>query len=67
MWMRTPRSKDQVAETIKQFQQIAEAETRQKLRAFRSDGGGEFNSIEFAEHCAEYGVRRQLTAPYLPQ
>jgi transposase InsO family protein len=67
MWLRMLRSKDQAADTIKQFQQIAEAETGRKLRAFRSDRGGEFNSIEFAEHCTEHGVRRQLTAPYSPQ
>jgi transposase InsO family protein len=29
--------------------------------------GGEFTLVEFAEHCAEHGVRRQLTTPYTPQ
>jgi hypothetical protein len=39
MWLRTVRSKDQAAVAIKQFQQVAEAETRTKLHAFRSDRG----------------------------
>jgi hypothetical protein len=34
---------------------------------FRTDRGGEFTSIEFAEYYAEKGVRRQLTVAYSPQ
>jgi hypothetical protein len=45
MWLRTLRSKDQAAVAIKQFQQVAEAETGRKLRAFRSDRGGEFTFV----------------------
>ena len=37
------------------------------MGALRTDRGGEFTSIECAEHCAAEGVRRQLTAPYSPQ
>jgi hypothetical protein len=33
----------------------------------RTDRGGEFTSVEFAEYCAAEGVRQQLTAPYSPQ
>jgi hypothetical protein len=67
MWLRTLRSKDQAADAIKLYQQIAEAEIGWKLKVFRSDRGGEFTSNEFAKHCIEHGVRRQLTAPYSPQ
>ena len=54
-------------EAIKEFQARAEGESGLKLGALRTDRGGEFTSIEFAEHCAAEGVRRQLTAPYSPQ
>jgi transposase InsO family protein len=67
MWLRTVRSKDQAAVAIKQFQQVAEAETGTKLHTFRSDRGGEFTFVEFTEYCVEQVVRWQLTAPYLPQ
>jgi hypothetical protein len=67
MWLRTLRSKDHAADAIKLYQRIAEAETGQKLKAFRSDRDGEFTSNEFVEHCVKHGVRRQLTAPYSPQ
>jgi transposase InsO family protein len=42
-------------------------ETGRKLKVLRTDRGGEFNSVEFGEYCAEAGVQRQLTAPYSPQ
>jgi transposase InsO family protein len=67
MWLRTLRSKDQAAVAIKQFQQVAEAETGRKLRVFQSDRGGEFTSVEFAEYCVEQGLHHQLMAPYSPQ
>jgi hypothetical protein len=67
MWVRALASKDTATAAIKHFQATAEAETGRKLRAFRSNRGGEFNSTDFAEHCAEHGVRRQLTTPYTPQ
>jgi hypothetical protein len=67
MWLRMLRSKDQAAGVIKQYQQIAEAETGWKLKAFRTDDGEEFTSVEFSEYCVEQGVRRQLTTPYSPQ
>jgi transposase InsO family protein len=67
MWLRTLRSKDQVAVAIKQFQQVAEAETGRKLRVFQSDHGGKFTSVEFVEYCVEQGLHHQLMAPYSPQ
>jgi hypothetical protein len=67
MWIKVLAIKDAAFATIKKYQAAAEAETGRKLRVFRSDRGGEFNSGEFAKHCAEHGVRRQLTTPYTPQ
>jgi hypothetical protein len=67
MWVRTLRSKDRAADVIKLYQQVAEAETGRRLRAFHMDQGDEFTSVEFTEYCVERGVRRQLTTPYSPQ
>jgi hypothetical protein len=66
LWLCTLWSKDQVADAIKLYQQMAEAETGHKLRAFRSDHGGEFTSNDFAKHYIEHVVRRQLMTPYSP-
>jgi transposase InsO family protein len=67
MWLTLIRSKDESANAIKHFQARAEVESGRKLRALRTDRGGEFTSIEFGEYCANLGVGRQLTAPYSPQ
>jgi transposase InsO family protein len=52
---------------IKNFQAAVEVETGCKLKALRTNRGGEFTSAEFGQYCAERGVHRQLTAPYSPQ
>jgi hypothetical protein len=56
MWLRTLRSKDQVADMIKLYQQVAKGETGRKLRAFRIDHHGEFTSTEFTKHCVKHGM-----------
>jgi hypothetical protein len=67
MWVKMLQSKDQATDAIKQYQATTKVEIGRRLRAFCSDRGREFTSAEFAEHCAEHGVRRQLTTPYTPQ
>jgi transposase InsO family protein len=67
MWLRLISTKDEAPAAIKHFQARAEAESGKKLRVLRTDRGGEFTSVEFAEYCAEKGVVRHLTAPYSPQ
>jgi hypothetical protein len=56
MWLCTLRSKDQAVDTIKQFQFMAELETRHKMKVFWMDHCGEFTSVEFMEHFIEQGV-----------
>ena len=67
MWLVLLSSKDEAAGAIKKFQAGVEVETGRKLRALRTDRGGEFTAVTFGEYCAEQGVHRQLTAPYSPQ
>lgn len=67
MWLYLLRSKDEAAEAIQRFKVHAERETGRKLRTFRSDRRGEFNSGEFSLYLADLDVQRHLTAPYTPQ
>ncbi|KAH7851042.1 hypothetical protein Vadar_006503 [Vaccinium darrowii] len=67
IWLVLLSSKDEAAGAIMKFQSGVEVETGRKLRALRTDRGGEFTSVTFGEYCAEKGVQRQLTAPYSPQ
>lgn len=66
MWLVLLTSKDKAPAVIRKLQVGVEVETGRKLRALRTDRGGEFTLVEFCEYCAEHGVHRQLTAPYSP-
>ena len=64
MWLVLLTTKDEASVAIKHFQTSVEVETGRKLRALRTDRGGEFTSVEFGEYCADRGVQRHLTTPY---
>jgi len=67
MWVEFLKTKDEAFSRFKKIQVMAEAEKGCKLRAFRSDRGGEFNSLEFSQYCEEWGMKHFTTAPYTPQ
>ncbi|KAJ4820740.1 polyprotein [Rhynchospora pubera] len=49
------------------FKAMAETQTGVRLKALRSDRGGEFQSNEFKQFCEKEGVLQQLTTPYTPE
>jgi hypothetical protein len=67
MWVAVIPFKDHAAAAIKDIQARAEGESGLKLKALRTDHGGEFTATEFADYCAAEGVHRQHTTPYNPQ
>jgi transposase InsO family protein len=67
MWLTLLSSKAEAAEAIKNFKALVEVETGKRLKVLRTDRGGEFTSVEFAQYCAGEGIGRHLTAPYTPQ
>ena len=67
MWVEFLTTKDEAFKCFKKVKVLAETKGRCRLRAFRSDRGGEFNSIEFKEYCDENGVKHFTTTPYTPQ
>lgn len=52
MWLVLLSAKDEAAGAIIKFQARVEVETGRKLRALRTDRGGEFTSVTFGEYCA---------------
>lgn len=60
-------NKDKAHYTFKEFKLIVENEFGLKIKALRSDKGGDFTSIEFTKYCSQEGIVRMLTAPYSPQ
>lgn len=67
MWVTLLCSKDEALAALKKIQKAAETERNLKLKALRTDRGGEFTSKEFVEYCDEHGIKHFLTAPYTPQ
>jgi len=46
---------------------LAERESGKLLKILRTDGGGEFTSNVFEQHCQASGIVHEITAPYTPQ
>ena len=61
------REKSEAFQHFKIVKNLAESESGERLKCFRTDRGGEFNSGEFNNFCDLNGIKRQLTAPYSPQ
>ncbi|KAM2341820.1 hypothetical protein ACFX1X_014282 [Malus domestica] len=59
--------KSEVFGAFKKFKAAVEKESGCKIKAMRSDRGGEFTSKEFQELCEANGIRRPLTVPRSPQ
>jgi len=67
MWLVLLKTKDEAAAAIRRFQAEAEKESQRPLRVLRTDRGGEFTAVDFANWCADLGVKRHPTSPYSPQ
>ena len=67
LWVFFLKEKSEAYHYFKFVKSLAEYECGDKLKCFRIDRGGEFNSVEFGHFCDLNGIKRQLTAPYSPQ
>jgi hypothetical protein len=67
MWIALLSTKDEALGAFRKIQAAAEAEKDLKLKALRTDRGGEFTSNSFASYCEDRGIKHFLTAPYTPQ
>jgi len=67
MWVELLRTKDEAFTYFKKIKQQAELEHGKKLKSFRTDRGGEFNSTQFTLFCNETGIKHFTTTPYTPQ
>ena len=67
MWIVLLKTKDQALQAFRIIKMAAEVESEAKLKALRTDRGGEFKSRAFTEFCEAQGIKRYLTAPYSPQ
>ncbi|GJU63325.1 retrotransposon protein, putative, ty1-copia subclass [Tanacetum coccineum] len=61
------KHKHEVFETFKVFKSEVELQLGKKIKALRSDRGGEYLSQEFKEYLGKNGIVQHLTSPYTPQ
>jgi len=66
MWLELLATKDEALSSFKKIKVGAEVESGHRLKAFRTDRGGEFNSGMFVAYCNEQGIKRNTTTPYSP-
>src|SRR5665213_3518279 len=61
------RHKSETFEKFKEFQHEVELQLGKKVRAIRSDRGGEYLSYEFEDYLRDCGIVSQWTPPGTPQ
>ena len=61
------KHKSETFEKFKEFQNKVENQLGKKIKALRSDRGGEYLSYEFSNHLKNCGIVPQLTPPGTPQ
>ena len=50
-----------------EFKALVEKESGKKVKALRSDNGGEYISNKFKDFCSKEGIQRELMSPHNPQ
>jgi transposase InsO family protein len=67
MWVELLKTKDEALASFQKIKLRAEVDYSGRLKALRTDGGGEFNSNAFTVYCNEQGIKHYTTTPYSPQ
>ena len=60
------KSKEETFSCFKKFVSIVETQSGKKLKALRSDNGGEYIAKEFKDFSTARGIKCEFTAPYTP-
>ena len=58
------RKKDETFSKFVEFKALVEKETSKKVKALRSNNGGEYVLNEFKNLCAKEGIRQELRTPH---
>jgi hypothetical protein len=66
-WVAFLKEKNEAFEKFKIFKALNETQTGKRLKAIRSDRGGDFMSRDFKEFYDEHGIKREYTIPRTPQ
>ena len=66
-WIFFLKTKNETFRKFQEFKALVENQSSRKIRALRSDNGGEYIFGEFNDFCRKAGIKRELTVPYNPQ
>ena len=61
------KNKNETLVVFKKFLISMEVEKGKKIKSFRTNRGGDFVSTTLKDYCENEGMKRFLTAPFLPQ
>lgn len=67
MWVYLLQKKSEVFAVFKEFKQLAEKQCGGSIKKLRTDGGGEYTSLELDRLCKDEGIEHVVIAPYTPQ
>ena len=67
VWVYILKRKDEIFERFLEWKAQVEKNTRRKLKALRTDNGGEYISTDFKAYLRTEGVRHELTVPKTPK
>jgi hypothetical protein len=59
--------KSEALEKFKEWKALGEKESGKQVQGFRTGGGGEYTSKQFAEYLKSEGIIKETTTPYTPQ
>ena len=66
-WIFFLKTKNETFGKFQEFKALVENQSSRKIRALRSDNGGEYTSGEFNDFYQKAGIKRELIVPYNPQ
>jgi transposase InsO family protein len=66
-WVAFLKEKSEAFAKFKHFKALTQNQTGRKIKAIRSDRGGEFSSRQFKDFCDEHGIRKEYTIARTPQ
>ena len=66
-WVYVLKHKSEVFKRFQKWKALVENISGQKLKALRTDRGGEYTSTEFEEFLQSAGVRHEMTVPKTPE
>ena len=66
-WVYLLRNKSEVFEHFEDFKALVETQSERKIKALRTDNGGEYVNTALQNLCLQSGIQLQYTVPYTPQ